>query len=60
MPKLKDILDILEEAAPISLAEDWDNPGLQVGDPSEEVKKILFSLNPKVNTLHRVVQWVQL
>jgi dinuclear metal center YbgI/SA1388 family protein len=46
VPKLKDILDILEDMAPASLAEDWDNPGLQVGDFSGEIKKILFSLNP--------------
>jgi dinuclear metal center YbgI/SA1388 family protein len=51
VPKLKDILDILEDMAPASLAEDWDNPGLQVGDYSREIQKILFSLNPTLEAL---------
>jgi dinuclear metal center YbgI/SA1388 family protein len=51
MPKLKDILDVLEDMAPASLAEDWDNPGLQVGDFSWEIKKILFSLNPTLEAV---------
>ena len=49
--KLKDILDILEEIAPVSTAEDWDNPGLQVGDYSREVKTIFFSVNPTLEAL---------
>ena len=51
VPKLKDILDILEDLAPSSLAEDWDNPGLQVGGFSGEIKSILFSLNPTLEAL---------
>jgi dinuclear metal center YbgI/SA1388 family protein len=51
IPKLKDILDLLEEIAPSRLAEEWDNPGLQVGIQSQEVGRILVSLDP---TLHAV------
>jgi dinuclear metal center YbgI/SA1388 family protein len=51
LPKLKDILDILEDMAPASLAEDWDNPGLQVGSFSGEIKTIFFSLDPTLEAL---------
>ena len=45
-PELKDILDLLEKIAPSTTAEDWDNPGLQVGRLSQEIRKILVSLDP--------------
>ena len=32
MLKVKDIAKAIEDFAPLSLKEDWDNPGLQVGD----------------------------
>lgn len=41
----RDIFDIMEELAPVSLAEAWDNPGLQVGDPAAEIDAILLSLD---------------
>ena len=40
------ILEILDEMAPFSLAEEWDNAGLQVGSPSGEVHSILVALDP--------------
>jgi len=51
VPKVKDILDTLERVAPAAAAEDWDNPGLQVGSPSAEVRKILTSLDPTLDVL---------
>ena len=45
-PTVEDILVLLERIAPAATAENWDNPGLQVGDPSLEVRKILTSLDP--------------
>lgn len=41
----KDIIRFLEEKFPTSLAYDWDNVGLQVGDVNREVKKILVALD---------------
>lgn len=41
-----DILTALETFAPRALAEDWDNPGLQVGDPGQAVTKIWTALDP--------------
>lgn len=40
------VLQALETFAPRALAEEWDNPGLQVGDPSQVVTKIWAALDP--------------
>ncbi|WP_410879990.1 Nif3-like dinuclear metal center hexameric protein [Myroides sp. DW712] len=39
--KVKDIFPILEELAPLGYAEDFDNVGLLVGSPEQEVSGIL-------------------
>lgn len=45
-PRIKDILQTLESFAPSALAEKWDNVGLLIGDPANEVSKILIGLDP--------------
>jgi dinuclear metal center YbgI/SA1388 family protein len=45
MTKLKEIIAALEEAAPLSLQESYDNSGLQVGDPAMKVSGILITLD---------------
>lgn len=42
---VKDIMGVMEEIAPKKLAESWDKPGLAIGDPTHEVKKILVALD---------------
>ncbi|RJQ44926.1 MAG: Nif3-like dinuclear metal center hexameric protein [Gaiellales bacterium] len=42
---VKEFLEALEELAPASLAEEWDNCGLQVGALEEEAGDILVALN---------------
>lgn len=44
--KLSDIVGIINKIAPPSLAEDWDNAGLQVGDTSSEIERIMVALDP--------------
>ena len=39
------VADAVSRIAPRRLAEDWDNPGLLVGEPSAEVKKIFVCLD---------------
>ncbi len=46
-------MELLEGVAPVSLAEPWDNPGLQVGEFSEEISKIFLSLDPTLSSLQR-------
>ena len=43
--KIKDIAAALEEAAPLSLQEDFDNSGLLVGDPEAEVRSALLCVD---------------
>jgi dinuclear metal center YbgI/SA1388 family protein len=43
--KLREIITYLEELAPRSLQESYDNTGLQVGDPQLEVSGILVALD---------------
>jgi dinuclear metal center YbgI/SA1388 family protein len=45
MAELKEIMSLIEEIAPLNLAESWDNSGLQIGDPVQEIKKIGVSLD---------------
>jgi dinuclear metal center YbgI/SA1388 family protein len=51
IPKLKDILELLENLASARLAEPWDNPGLQVGSFSQDITKIFISLDPTLKAL---------
>lgn len=44
--KVKDILESLNEEAPFSLAESWDNVGLLIGNPEQEVTTVLAGLDP--------------
>jgi len=44
--KVKDILESLNEEAPFSLAESWDNVGLLIGNPEQEVTAVLAGLDP--------------
>jgi len=39
------IFDFIEEMAPCSQAEGWDNTGLQIGDPRAEVERIMLALD---------------
>ena len=46
MPKVADIVGIINKIAPTELAEAWDNPGLQIGDPATEVTRVMVALDP--------------
>ncbi len=45
VPRVKDILNSLNLEAPFSLAEPWDNVGLLIGNPDQEVTSILIGLD---------------
>lgn len=52
IPKIADIVGIINKIAPMTLAEAWDNPGLQVGDPAGEVTRIMVALDPTPATIN--------
>ena len=43
--KVKDIIKVVEEFAPLSIQEGWDNSGLCVGSPDDEVNSVLLALD---------------
>ena len=43
--KIKDIAEIIEEIAPLKLAQGWDNVGLLIGDAQRNVKNILLTID---------------
>ena len=43
--KIIDILNYFEEIAPFSLQESYDNSGLQIGNPKDEITSVLITLD---------------
>ena len=50
------VADAVNRLAPKSLAEEWDNPGLLIGDPTAEVKKILVCLDVLDENILRAIE----
>ncbi len=53
MPCVNDICQALAQWAPEELAESWDNVGLQAGNPSARVSKVLVSLDPSHSAIEK-------
>ena len=43
--KVRDIISVIEEFAPLSLQEGWDNSGLCIGSPEASVSSVLIGLD---------------
>ena len=43
--KVKDIIKVIEDFAPLSIQEKWDNSGLCIGSPEAEVSSVLLGLD---------------
>ena len=43
--KVRDIIQAIEEFAPLSIQEGWDNSGLCIGSPDDDVSSVLFGLD---------------
>lgn len=54
--RIKDLLSILDEIAAFSLAEQWDNVGLMLGEPKRSVKGILVALDPTEEILTEALE----
>ncbi len=55
MTTVNDVVNIIEQLAPPSLAEEWDNVGLLIGDRKKEVTKILVTLDLDKRTLDEAI-----
>ncbi|MBP5172254.1 MAG: Nif3-like dinuclear metal center hexameric protein, partial [Bacteroidales bacterium] len=45
MKKVKDVIKAIEALAPLKFQDEWDNSGLQVGFPEDELKGVLVCLD---------------
>ena len=55
-PRAFEIWEKVADLAPVSLAEEWDNCGLQVGSPQTVVRRLLLALDPTPATLQAAVE----
>jgi len=53
--KLKEILSFFDQWAPNQLAEEYDNVGLLVGKPDQEINRILVSLDATENVVEEAI-----
>jgi len=49
--RIQDLVGLIHSLYPAALAEEWDNVGLQVGDPAAAVKTALICLDPTEKAL---------
>ena len=54
---VKKIIDIINGFAPFALAENWDNSGLQAGDPDGKIQKIMVSLDVSKEVMEAACDW---
>ena len=54
--KLNDLIKQIEKKYPLSLAYDWDNVGLLVGDFESEIKKVLVTLEANENVIDEAIE----
>ncbi|MGW0183946.1 Nif3-like dinuclear metal center hexameric protein [Nocardia sp. NPDC003345] len=57
MAKLVDLIETLDTAYPPGLAEPWDSVGLVCGDPREEVRRVLFTVDVTEAVVEQAVNW---
>ena len=51
----KTIISALEELAPKSLATDWDNVGLLIGNETQIIDKVIVTLDIDLETVERII-----
>lgn len=54
--KLKNIINYMENWAPGSLIDSWDNTGFQIGNPQKDINNILIALDLDEDTLKKAIE----
>lgn len=54
-PRLAEVVKVLETLYPLRYAEDWDHPGLIVGDLNDTVGKIVFAADPTMAVVDKAI-----
>lgn len=57
MVNTKNILALIHTFAPFDLAEDWDNSGLQAGNPDWAVKRVMIGLDVTLPLMTAAKEW---
>lgn len=57
MPSLADLVDLLHAWYPPATALEGDAVGLVAGDPSAEVSRVLFAVDPTIEVAREAVEW---
>ena len=55
MVRVSEIRTVIQNHFPIKAAEDWDNPGLQIGRAEAEVKRVLLALELTQDVVHEAI-----
>ena len=49
--RIQDLIGLIHKLYSPELAEDWDNVGLQVGDPAAPLERVMVSLDPGLSAV---------
>ena len=52
----RELIELLEKKYPPSIAESWDNPGLQVGSYEKEIKSIYIALDATGEVIRHAIK----
>ena len=55
MTTVADVVAWVEKRFPPDLAEEWDAPGLAVGNPSSPVKHVHFAVDPTLEVIREAI-----
>jgi dinuclear metal center YbgI/SA1388 family protein len=53
--KIKDIISVIEELAPVSFQESYDNTGMQIGNNDKEINSVLLTLDVTEDTINEAI-----
>jgi dinuclear metal center YbgI/SA1388 family protein len=57
MVSLTEVVDLLHDWYPPSTADSWDAVGLVAGDPQQEIRKVLFAVDPAPAVAREAAEW---
>jgi dinuclear metal center YbgI/SA1388 family protein len=57
VPKLKTVIEVLDELYDPRTAQDWDAVGLVCGDPDADIGRVLFAVDPVRAVVEEAIAW---
>jgi dinuclear metal center YbgI/SA1388 family protein len=57
VPTLRELVDLLHGWYPPATADAWDAVGLVSGDPGQDVRKVLFAVDPVLPVAQEAAEW---